>query len=734
MSEIANFLHPSNVRIAALGLALAACQTGDDVSTSESTQLRSAPVSDCITIAPSDDAMISNPPKSQNYGDHPLLRVGGKDESLLRFDLSGLPAESQIDSATLRLYVNGAAGDTPVQVHRATAAWSEDTVTFHDFNQQFDPTVEGAFLPGSPNALKSVSLTGLVHAWFTGAQPNYGVLLEASGNKKTIFISGENPNAQYRPALEVCYTLPVEDACDPDPCQNGGLCANVDEGYACECPAGYGGVNCEVDIDECAGDPCQNGGECTDAIDGYSCACAPGYTGTYCEIDIDECASSPCNDGVCTDAINAYTCACNPGFTGDHCEIDIDECASSPCQNGSECTDGINGYTCACQPGFAGVHCELDVDECANASCQNDATCVDGVNDYTCACLPGFGGDHCEINIDECASTPCLNGGTCTDGIDGYTCACPAGYAGEHCDIDVDECEANPCQNDGLCVDGVNAYACQCAAGFTGTNCETAVVSGPCDDNPCQGGGTCIANGDSYACECPAGAAGANCEVTCPCISEAEQIGDAATLQAWTAARDGEAVAEACQSDGAGTTYVSTGDAYDNQLVLTPGYCRATDAGIPGRLYYTNAAQAAACESIVSAVNISAGLTCDATDTCPCAGSTEWTPGYYPDGTFTHCAFTPDGPPWLLSYFGLSFAQDSLSNGEGPLMALFEAGSGVCQDIDTFADLTTMTQYESCFAHLLSLDTEGACDPCEAQSCGLDTLCQSDSDGFLQCG
>ena len=147
-----------------------------------------------------------------------------------------------------------------------------------------------------------------------------------------------------------------------------------------------------------------------------------------------------------------------------------------------------------------------------------------------------------------------------------------------------------------------------------------------------------------------------------------------------------------------------------------------------------NAAQAAACESIVSAVNISAGLTCDATDTCPCAGSTEWTPGYYPDGTFTHCAFTPDGPPWLLSYFGLSFAQDSLSNGEGPLMALFEAGSGVCQDIDTFADLTTMTQYESCFAHLLSLDTEGACDPCEAQSCGLDTLCQSDSDDFLQCG
>ena len=43
MREIANSLPPHHLRIAALGLALAACQTGDDVSTaSESTQLRSA--------------------------------------------------------------------------------------------------------------------------------------------------------------------------------------------------------------------------------------------------------------------------------------------------------------------------------------------------------------------------------------------------------------------------------------------------------------------------------------------------------------------------------------------------------------------------------------------------------------------------------------------------------------------------------------------------------------------
>ena len=40
--------------------------------------------------------------------------------------------------------------------------------------------------------------------------------------------------------------------------------------------------NCS-DIDDCASKPCQNGGSCSDMFNGYSCSCAPGYTGEDCQ-------------------------------------------------------------------------------------------------------------------------------------------------------------------------------------------------------------------------------------------------------------------------------------------------------------------------------------------------------------------------------------------------------------------------------------------------------------------
>ena len=38
-----------------------------------------------------------------------------------------------------------------------------------------------------------------------------------------------------------------------------------------------------VDINECESNPCEHGGTCTDMQDGYSCACESGFTGSECE-------------------------------------------------------------------------------------------------------------------------------------------------------------------------------------------------------------------------------------------------------------------------------------------------------------------------------------------------------------------------------------------------------------------------------------------------------------------
>lgn len=36
----------------------------------------------------------------------------------------------------------------------------------------------------------------------------------------------------------------MPDACLSAPCQNGGTCVDADQGYVCECPEGFMGLDC----------------------------------------------------------------------------------------------------------------------------------------------------------------------------------------------------------------------------------------------------------------------------------------------------------------------------------------------------------------------------------------------------------------------------------------------------------------------------------------------------------
>jgi hypothetical protein len=72
-----------------------------------------------------------------------------------------------------------------------------------------------------------------------------------------------------------------------DACLNGGTCRVDGALPACDCPSGFSGPRCEVNIDDCPANACENGGTCVDGVNGYSCACPPGLTGARCEIDQD---------------------------------------------------------------------------------------------------------------------------------------------------------------------------------------------------------------------------------------------------------------------------------------------------------------------------------------------------------------------------------------------------------------------------------------------------------------
>ncbi|MBS2018957.1 MAG: DNRLRE domain-containing protein [Deltaproteobacteria bacterium] len=440
------------------------------------------------------DTYVRAKQMTASFGSKPKMRVSAFSEGLVRFDLSSIPANAVVDSASLRLYAHGENdeddddcddGDregfpaVPIRFHRVTGPWTESS-TYASFGQRFDPAVAAVLVPNGGSAYKTVNVTSLVRAWVAGTAPNYGVLLRTTSKKPTLFVSSEGAKVALRPMLTVSYTTP-DDHCAPNPCVQG-TCANGQAGYTCTCNPGFTGPRCDTPIDNCASAPCKNGGTCTTSGATYACACAPGFSGTNCEINVDDCAARPCqNGGVCTDGVNAFSCACPPGYTGETCGTLVDNCASNPCENGGTCTNGVGSYTCACPAGFTGVNCQINVDDCAGNPCQNGGTCADGVASYTCSCAPGYTGTNCERLIDNCASAPCQNGGTCTNRVNDYACTCAPGFSGRNCEIDIDDCATNPCQNEGVCVDGVSSFTCACPRGYMGARCELI------DPNVCVG-------------------------------------------------------------------------------------------------------------------------------------------------------------------------------------------------------------------------------------------------------
>lgn len=166
----------------------------------------------CITVdaAGVRDAMLSNPPRHQNYGAMPILRVGGKDEALVAFGLDAIPADAVIEHATLTLHANGVGSEAPITLHRATAAWDEAIVTYDSFAQAYAPAPDATLQLADGVATADVS--ALVQDWVSG-DANHGVLVSTSSKKKTIFASSEADDVARRPTLDVCYTQTPSDPC-----------------------------------------------------------------------------------------------------------------------------------------------------------------------------------------------------------------------------------------------------------------------------------------------------------------------------------------------------------------------------------------------------------------------------------------------------------------------------------------------------------------------------------------
>ncbi|CAB3235739.1 unnamed protein product [Arctia plantaginis] len=359
-----------------------------------------------------------------------------------------------------------------------------------------------------------------------------------------------------------------KDECDSHPCQHGGTCLNLINGYHCLCPQNWEGRDCDEDVNECrnfAGTElgCQNGATCINKPGTYECLCKTGWYGLHCTTKAKDCSSGDfemCGYGTCIPVTSGegIKCICHQGWTSNAtsvmCLTDINECESYQGPRCSvnpkvECINLPGSFRCGqCPTGYEGdgYICN-DIDECttvSNGGCSPMVSCHNTIGSRICGpCPTGYQGDgvtctfrgSCNINHGGChPSAQCVESLSPT----GQTslCLCPEGMDGDGvglmgCYISTANytrgCESKPCGNHGRCHSLRSGYTCICNKGFGGAKCD--VIRDVCAVNPCQNGGICRDDDTTitgFRCECTALYTGSTCQIkskTCGGILDAEE-------------------------------------------------------------------------------------------------------------------------------------------------------------------------------------------------------------------
>jgi hypothetical protein len=197
----------------------------------------SQPLPVSLTLEPvADCRMLNLSPFTQSGADTLIGVFKDRDRTLMRFDLSGIPAGSSLFSSTLTLRASSSyhanPSANPVQVFRATKPWTEFGAVWSKYDGVTSWTNPGGDAVGttgaqlaSPyavntsdpaaNGAMSWDINALVQEWVSGVNPNQGLLLALGGTKDSDlhFWSRENANPALRPTLTVIYTPPPT----PDP-------------------------------------------------------------------------------------------------------------------------------------------------------------------------------------------------------------------------------------------------------------------------------------------------------------------------------------------------------------------------------------------------------------------------------------------------------------------------------------------------------------------------------------
>ena len=160
------------------------------------------------------DAFIHTVHPDMNFGDLVWLTINnaGTDHGLIEFDVSTVPSNATINSATLELLEDGncSFNTNSIEVHTNEGPWSESSVTWNSA-PTYGPllvtnTGEGA---GSVCEWLVFDVTAIVQDWVDGTGTNYGFRITGPSNGDVVknILSSDYGIAAERPILRVDYTL-----------------------------------------------------------------------------------------------------------------------------------------------------------------------------------------------------------------------------------------------------------------------------------------------------------------------------------------------------------------------------------------------------------------------------------------------------------------------------------------------------------------------------------------------
>lgn len=132
---------------------------------------------------------------------------GDSHRGVYRFDLSAIPPNALIMSATAKFWTTQASNKA-VNLYRVTAAWDETNANWSNLGNAYDPTLIASYVPRKVSKFESVDLKSLTQQWVDGSLPNNGLMFVSSAtNSEAKFGTRERQGANQQPYLSITYLL-----------------------------------------------------------------------------------------------------------------------------------------------------------------------------------------------------------------------------------------------------------------------------------------------------------------------------------------------------------------------------------------------------------------------------------------------------------------------------------------------------------------------------------------------